>query len=192
MQKLILPKNYLSYSAMTMWLQNKARYIKEYFEGGEKLDSKYLRFGKESAKTRENREVKPGEFPELELEVIIKGVPILSKIDFYDSNTHTFEEDKTGKCPWTPVRVQKHEQLPFYATVLRAKYGKKPERCTLNWFETKEAKEGGLHNEIEFTGLVKSFDREFDESECDRMEDLILKVAEEISEAYQQYIKDQI
>jgi hypothetical protein len=192
MQKIILPKNYLSYSAMTMWLQNEARYRREYFEGGEKLDSKYLRFGKESARTRENRDVKPGEFPEYEIEVTIRGIPILAKIDFYDSNTHTFEEDKTGKHPWTRSRVQKHEQLPFYATVLRAKHGKMPEKCKLNWFETRDGKEGGLQNDIEFTGEVKSFEREFDESECDRIEDLILKVAEEISEAYQQYIKEQI
>lgn len=192
MQKITLPKFYLSYSQMTCWLQNPERYKREYFENSDKLDTKYLRFGKASAKRREERELKPGERTEYEIEVNIKGIPILSYIDFYDSNNNIFEEDKTGKVPWTSVKVHKHEQLPFYATVLRAKIGKMPQSCTLNWFQTREQEGGGLQNEIEYTGIEKSFTREFDESECDRIEDLILKVAEEISEAYKKFIEEQI
>lgn len=192
MQKIILPKAYLSYSQIMMWMQNPARYKREYFENEEKLDTKYLRFGKGAAQAREDREVKEGEFPEYEIMAYIKGVPVLSFLDFYDSNNHIFEEDKTGKVPWTQTKVQKHEQLPFYATMLRAKTGKMPESCILNWFETREQEGAGFQNEIEFTGVVKSFKREFDERECDRIEELILKVAEEISEAYQNYIREQI
>jgi len=173
-------------------MQNPARYKREYFENEEKLDTKYLRFGKGAAQAREGREVKEGEFPEYEIMAYIKGVPVLSFLDFYDSNNHIFEEDKTGKVPWTQTKVQKHEQLPFYATMLRAKTGKMPESCILNWFETREQEGAGFQNEIEFTGVVKSFKREFDERECDRIEELILKVAEEISEAYQNYIREQI
>lgn len=189
--KLILPTGYLSYSQCMMWLQNPARYRSEYFEGQDKLDTKYLRFGKGSAQARERRDLKPGEITELKVEVNIKGVPVLSYIDLYDGNRHIFEEDKTGKVAWTQSRVQKHEQLPFYATVLRAKYGKMPLSCTLNWFQTNENNEqGGLQNEIEFTGVEKSFIREFDERECDRIEDMIVKVANEISDAYKKFIQE--
>lgn len=189
--KLLLPTGYVSYSQCMMWLQNPERYRKEYFDGQDKLDTKYLRFGKGAAQARENRVLKPGEITEFEVRVDVRGVPVLSFIDFYDSNNNIFEEDKTGKHPWTQSRVQKHEQLPFYATVLRAKTGKMPQSCKLNWFQTKENDEvGGLQNEIEFTGVEKPFTREFDERECDRIEDMIVKVANEISEAYKQYIQE--
>ena len=46
MDKLILPKGYLSYSAMTMWLKSRDRFHREYFEDSDKLDTKFLRFGK--------------------------------------------------------------------------------------------------------------------------------------------------
>lgn len=190
-KKLILPTGYLSYSQWVMWRQNESRYHNEYFAGKEKLDTKYLRFGKGAAQVRENRVLKPGEQTELEIRVDIKGVPVLSYIDFYDGNNHVFEEDKTGKEPWTQSRVQRHEQLPFYATVLKAKTGIMPKSCTLNWFQTKENKDGsGLQNEIEFTGVEKSFTREFDERECDRIEDSIEKVANEISDAYKKFIEE--
>lgn len=190
---IILPKNYLSYSAMTCWLTNKERFRREYFENAEKLETKYLHFGKMAAKAREGRELKPGEITEYEIRVEIKGVPILSYLDFYDSNNNIFEEDKTGKQPWTHTRVHQHEQLVYYATALRAKTGKMPQSCTLNWFETREHEGGGLHYDgVEFTGLVKNFPRVLDERECDRMEELILKVAEEISEAYKKYIEEEI
>lgn len=187
---LILPKLHLSYSQMTMWMQNPSRYRREYFENQDKLETKYLRFGKGAAKAREGRSVKPGEFPEYEVRVEIKGVPILSFIDFYDGNNHIFEEDKTSKIPWTQTKVQQHEQLPFYCAVLRAKHGIMPQSCILNWFETREHEGGGLQNDIEFTGVEKSFTREFDERECDRIEELIAKVAEEISEAYIKFIEE--
>lgn len=47
---LILPKGYLSWSQMSCWMTNKPRYIKEYFEAGDRLDTRFLRFGSKFSK----------------------------------------------------------------------------------------------------------------------------------------------
>jgi hypothetical protein len=49
MKPIILPRGYISWSAMTLWEKSPARFEKEYFAGGERLDTKYLKFGKSFA-----------------------------------------------------------------------------------------------------------------------------------------------
>lgn len=44
--KYILPKPYISWSAMDLWEKNPERFKREYFLGGKKLDTRFLRFGK--------------------------------------------------------------------------------------------------------------------------------------------------
>lgn len=121
---------------------------------------------------------------------------MLAYLDGYDSINNVFGEYKTGKHPWTQAKVQKHDQLTLYATMLKALTGKIPEYCDLFWIETQE---GGVEvedfwrtneKEINVTGRIIPFRREFDEREIDRMEFLIQKTAEEISEAYQEFIKE--
>lgn len=194
---------------MTTWLSNKARYRQEYFENGDKLNTPYLAFGKNIAELIESgqhKELLPDlvvyDKPEYEIRCEIAGVPVLSYLDSYDPYENVFIEMKTGKIPWTQSRVQKHEQLPFYATALKWSVGKIPEYCDLTWIQTKdivkkqtwEDEESGLHNEvrnvIEVTGRLKSFRRTFDEREIARMEQLIIRTAEEISEAYIKFLKE--
>jgi hypothetical protein len=187
---------------MTCWLSNPSRYRKEYFEIGDKLDTKYLRFGKGIAKLIEDgkhTELLPDlivyDTPEHEIKVEVNGVPVLSYLDSYNSVDNIFREYKTGKIPWTQAKVQKHDQLLFYATALKWSTGKVPDCCDLDWIETIEGEkeeESGLHNErqVNTTGKIKSFHREFDNREIERMEELILKVAEEISEAYIKFIEE--
>jgi len=201
--KLILPKPHLSWSALSCWLSNPARFRKEYFEAGQKLDTKYFRFGKGIAEMIEegkHKELLPDlivyEKPEFEIRTTIKGVPILSYLDSYDPINNVFREVKTGKIPWTKQRVFKHGQLVFYAVALKHSCGKTPEYCDLDWIQTKE---GGMEIEdfwrsnekqVNVTGYIKSFHREFDEREIEKMENLIVKVANEISEAYQAFLKE--
>lgn len=185
---LLLPKNYLSYNAWSMWRRNPEQFKKEYFKNQDGIDSKYLRFGKNAAEGRESRDLKEGQFTEYELKTEINGVNFIGYIDFYDSNTHTFEEDKTGKNPWTQAKVQKHEQLTFYAMALKAIKGKMPEYCDLIWKETKDGAEGGLSNDVEFTGKIMTFRRYFDEREIIRLEKQLLESALEVSKAYQDWI----
>lgn len=201
--KYLLPRNYLSYSQMQVWLHNKERFRREYFENSDKLDTKYLRFGKGIAKMIEEGQHKvllPDlivyECPEYEIRCEIEGVPMLSYLDSYDPTNNVFREVKTGKVPWTLSKVQRHEQLVVYATMLKHFIGKMPEYCDLDWIETRV---GGLpevdfwHTEreaVNVTGKVTSFHRVFDPREVERMEKLIVKTANEISEAYKRFIEE--
>jgi len=209
-KKLILPKPHLSWSQMSCWLSNPNRYRKEYFESGEKLDTKFLRFGKNIAElieTGQHKDLLPDletyDSPEYKIEArIMHIVPCLSFIDTYNAvatdivPANVFREYKTGKIPWTKAKVQKHDQLVFYATMLKWHTGNMPEYCDLDWIETKEAanesvdfwRESGKI--INVTGRIVSFHREFDEREIERMENLIVKVAYEISDAYQAYLRE--
>jgi len=134
--------------------------------------------------------------PEYEIRTVVKGVPILSYIDSYNSIDNVFREYKTGKIPWTKVKVIKHGQLVFYATALKYSVGQIPEYCHLDWIETKEYKpekkdfwrEDG--KKLRFTGKIKEFERQFDEREIEKMEKRIVKAATEISKAYQEFIKE--
>jgi hypothetical protein len=135
--------------------------------------------------------------PEHKIEVRVKHIiPCLSFLDSYDSKLNIFREYKTGKIPWTKVKVQKHDQLVFYATTLKWSTGKMPEYCDLDWIETKESQEETVdfwrenNKIINVTGRIISFHREFDEREIERMEELIVKVAWEISDSYQSYLAE--
>lgn len=202
-EKIILPKTYLSWSQLSCWISNPTRYRKEYFENGEKLNSKYLSFGKTIAKLIEegkHKELLPDldvyDTPEHEIKCNVLGVPILSFLDSWDSKNNVFLEYKTGKIAWTKAKVQKHDQLVFYATALKWSTGKIPFHCDLIWIETKEGSNEvedfwrTNEKEVQLTGRVISFHREIDEREVDRMERLIVKVATEISDAYKAYIAE--
>lgn len=200
-EKIILPKVHLSWTAMSTWNSNPERYKREVFEGGPKLETKFLDFGKKIAELIElgqHTELLPDlpvyDTPEHKIECTVAGIPILSFIDSYDSKTNNFLEYKTGKIPWTLSKVQKHDQLVFYATALKWSTGRMPEYCDLVWIETIERKPEQVDfwrnekKELEVTGRIKTFHREFDEREIARMEQLIIRTATEISEAYKQYI----
>lgn len=233
---LILPKGYLSWSQMSCWLHSPARYIKEYFEDGDKLDTRYTRFGSRFSKMVETlgeimahtpdrytaiQKLK-GDYPmdenmeavlmELEIEGIseyqignsgkegdrtpvckVRGlVPILAFLDKY--NRPNIGEYKTGLAPWTLAKVQKHDQLPYYGVGLKWSGQTLPESADLHWIETFEIEEERKdfwrdgEKTIVATGKIKTFHREFDEREFERMEELIIKVAYEISDAYQDHL----
>jgi hypothetical protein len=201
---LLLPKKYLSWSQLNCWTTNRDRYRREYFENSDKLDTHYMRYGKGIAKLIEAGEHKTllpelvlYEKPEFKILTQIAGIPTLSFLDTYEPSKNVFREYKTGKHPWTQVKVQKHDQLVFYATALKWSVGKMPEFCDLDWIETVEDngpaeqdfwRKGG--KVIHVTGRIFSFHREFDERETERMEQLIIRTAQEISDAYVKYIEE--
>lgn len=187
---------------MNCWLTNKARFRKEYFENGDKLDTKFLQFGKGIAVMIEegkHKDILPDlvvyEIPEYEIRCDVAGVPILSYLDGYNPSNNEFGEYKTGKIPWTQAKVQKHDQLVFYATALKWKNGVMPTCCDLYWIETREqltehAEFWDNKKELNVTGRIRPFHREFDEREIERMEQLIIRSANEISDAYKRYIEE--
>ncbi len=234
---LILPKGYLSWSQMYCWLNNKTRYVKEYFEDGARLDTRFLRFGSQFSKMVErlgeimvtvpNRQLAivelKKEYPMDEnmelvlMELDIDGasefqignsgkegdknpickirgiVPILAFLDKYRPDS-SIGEYKTGLQEWTMARVQKHDQLIYYGVGLKWIGKPLPPYADLHWIETKETQSESTDfwregdKVIAATGKIKSFHREFDEREYERMEDLIIRVAYEISDAYQDHL----
>jgi hypothetical protein len=206
MPKLILPRTYLSWSQMNCFLTSPARFRKEYFENGPRLTSKYLSFGKDVHKLIEDnkhKDILPDlvvyDVRELEIRVDVQGVPILAYIDSYDPTNNVFRDTKTGIVPWDKAKVIKLGQLPFYAVALKHKYGKVPEYCHLDWLQSKEGKKDDAEvvdfwrtneSELNLTGYMKSFQRDFDEREIEKMEDLIVKTAEQISEAYKSFLAE--
>lgn len=194
--KYLLPHGYLSWTQMSTWEQNRDRYIREYIEGGRRLDTKAMRFGKSIATLiEENRHhaILPNlvtyEYPEYAIKTEIESVPILAKIDSYSEAQNTFREYKTGKIAWTSKKVYAHGQLLFYATCLDA-IGKKVEMCYLDWLPTKESSfvEKGLWNEVDkklgLTGEIYTFERYFDDREIDHMKNRITTTAQEITDTY--------
>lgn len=188
---------------MTVWLTNKERFRREYFENSDKLETDAFRFGKGMAKLIEegkHKELLPDlivySHPEYEINCEIEGVPMLSFLDSYDPGKNVFREFKTGRHPWTQSKVQKHDQLLVYATMLHQVTGNMPEYCDLDWIETVErntdVNDFWHDNEkrIQVTGKIISFHREFDMREIERMREQIKRVAEEISEAYQSFIAE--
>jgi hypothetical protein len=186
---------------MDLWMRNKDGYVERYFKNGKPLDTKYLKFGKNIAQLIEERkhnEILPDlivyDISEFKIETEIRGVPILSFIDSYDPVSSAFREYKTGKNPWTAVKVEKHGQLLFYAVALKAVTGTYPKYCHLDWIETQMSESDDMWNildpQIELTGKIKSFLREFNEKEIDMFEEKIQIVAQEISDAYKKFISE--
>ena len=201
MEKLYLPKGYLSWSQMTIWKQNKKRYISEYFEKGKRLDTRELRFGKfiaEMIESGEHKTLLPHlevyELSESEHRVVVNGVPTLSYLDSERPSLNVFKEFKTGKNPWTQAKVEKHGQLVFYATVLAEVRGSIPEYCELDWIETEDIVGDDFWSQvdkkIQVTGRIVSFRKYFTPEEIEEMRQDIRKTAEEISEAYKLFISE--
>lgn len=238
--KLILPKPHLSWSQVSIWMTNRERYKREYFEAGKKLDTKYLRFGGKFSRMVEelgeimkripNRataiEELAREYPMSEsmrivlMDLNIDGVseyqigntgnpedttpicrvrhivPVLAFLDKYRENENGLGEYKTGLVPWTKAKVQKHDQLPFYGVALKWSGKPLPFHADLDWIETIETKEESVdfwregEKILDVTGRIMTFRREFDEREFERMEDLIVRVAWEISDAYQEHLSN--
>lgn len=198
--KYILPKGYLSSSQIDMWESSKATYRKTYYENAPRITTPEMRFGSESAANREKGihdeipEHLRYDLPEFKLDVLVEGVRCIGAIDCCHSSFKMFREDKTGVKPWTDVLVQKREQLVMYATLLKYQTGIMPDYCDLVWIETKRLDSTGVWSAnkkvIVATGYVKSFRRNFEKKEIDRMVKKILRVAQDISEDYNRYLSE--
>ena len=213
MSELILPKGYLSYSAMDLWWRDQDAYRARYYIGEPYFSTPYTEFGNVVGEALEHRnwdhpvlapvrgKIPQGTHPEHELRVDVAGVPIFSKLDDFHLQDFSIEEyktgirDKMGKAPWDRVKVRKHKQLTLYTLMVKNKYGQWNPDIKLTWMETEWARivqtvmfgssvieESTLG--LRLTGHVEVFHRTIAPWELDRMEQLIRKTAEEISNDY--------
>lgn len=212
-----LPKNYLSFSAMSTWKTNKDQYrLKYYGDDNFFFSTMYTEFGKNVALILEDKKAKKKDpvlckIPsykecEYELNFEVEGVPIKGYIDSFDPVKKRIIEYKTsikrddGKQYWNNVSVKKHNQMLLYALGIRETLGEVHPTVKLIWMET-DRKE--VCAEIPFgnstivdckpglylTGHFEVFKRKLEEWEFEYMKRDIVKVATEISNDFTAYQK---
>lgn len=194
-----LPKSYLSYSALQCWIDNPKTYRSKYYDNVSQPTTPEMFFGKKIATLLENADTSMAHIPqyshpEYKLDVTVDGVPILGYIDSFDLEKKKFLEYKTGRQPWDAVRVRKHMQLTLYSLCIEILHGEVDNECELIWMETEKIEKPALglikHEDshgIRLTGRVESFKRKIAKWERDRMRELIVQVATDISKDYEAY-----
>ena len=185
--KFKLPRGYISWSQMSLFLRSPAEYKRIYIDGGDGFKSDYMDFGREFAEALDGnksdrqdieimKEILPA-YPkrEFKIEADFNGIKLLGILDGWNPRKRIIGEYKTGK-KWTQSTVNKHDQLLFYALCVWLKYRKVP-KVKLHWVETSRDDYGNLM----LTGMFKNFERDV------RLSDLLLfaskieKVVKEIS-----------
>lgn len=197
MEKLLLPKSYLSYSQMNSWKWSREKYKEIYFEGKPYPTNPMMDFGKNFSEIMDGKKKTDDiiiqgvvslmpryDTSEKEIRESIEGIKLLGYLDSYCSKTHDLYEYKTGTALWTQSKVDKADQLTFYSMLIYLKYKIIPENISLIWAET--TIEGDL---VQFTGNVKRFETSRELADVLRMLARTKKVAREISEAYKEYLE---
>lgn len=193
-----LPRAYLSYSQLRLWLDNKNTYRDRYYLNKPPFTSIFTIFGQTFAKRLENNDptlshIPKYSKPEYDIKCVIDGVPIRGFIDSYDPEKKAFLEYKTSITDmWNEESVKKHLQLDFYSFIIKELYGSVQEECSLIWIGTqwknnfvyyKGHKLEGAR-ELELTGKTQEFKRIITDEERGKIKELIIQVATEISDDY--------
>lgn len=192
-------KDYLSFSAVRLWLSNKDGYRKHYYEGAAGIDTVYTRFGKTIAETLESRDFT--KYPELAkipfysvsehpLEAYFDGVKVIAYLDLFEPETFSIGEVKTGvKSAWDKVKVRQWDQLPWYSLMVKETYGKVDPRVHLIWLQTEFKEQKGMlqNSELQLTGKMQIFPRHIVEYERKRIREQIINAAKEIKDDYATY-----
>lgn len=205
-----LPKDYLSYSQMMLWVNSPEKYKQIYFDQRDELrtSNRGQEYGKVVADALENG-IETGDLltdaamlmlpkydiadKEIVAELVTKAgiIPLLGKPDSMDSKTKRFIEFKTGngRNPWTRSKAQNHPQMRFYAMVIYLAYGVMLDDALLVWIETDYEGEYPNHV-IKPTGRVESFTVTFTRKDLFDTMAAVSKVAKEIAIAYAAHEKD--
>ena len=160
-------KDYISYSQYTLFRSSPGQYKKIYIDG-RKLHTKYLSFGSMIAEALESGEAQtkkirktldslpPVDEREKEIRADFSGIPLLGKLDGFTRKGPRVDEYKTGKIPWNQSKVDKFEQLTFYAILVSLKYEIPigDIKIFLHWIETYEDTDGHIY----MTGRVFPFE----------------------------------
>lgn len=209
--ELHLPKPYLSYSQISLWSKDKQAYREKYYEGIEPATSSYALFGKEIHELIEHGDerlmhVPRYDTPEYRIACRIDGVPVLGVLDSFDSQTYRFLDYKSGirkndgAVRWTHAEVQKLDQLPLYSLLVKTKHDRTHAWTSLVWLETawEEYEEFEVFDghrlatqkrRLALTGHTETFHRRIAQWERDRMRDILVTTAKEISSDYSLYEK---
>ncbi len=176
--KLNLPKPYLSKSQISLWRNSKNEYKKRYFLGEAGFTTKEMKFGTSfEANLMQTQTKISAKFRDFEL---------MGILDFFSAENQLVRDDKTGKKAWDNERAEASEDRKFYSLLVREKFGFIP-KFQLSYYETAE-KDG----EIYYTGTKKSFEfSPMEEAELDAYAEEVQNIAEEISEAMNEWANEE-
>lgn len=201
--QILLPRNYLSWSALQLFESSEEKYIQKYFYGQDvDRQNDFMSFGKRFAEAKETGDCKGDlmlefamnavpayKLPEYQINAELKTpygiINLLAKPDSFDDEEYRLLEYKTGKIPWTQAKVQKHGQLHFYAVSTVAKYGVNPHQ-ELWWIETVMSPNG-----VRPTGRIEMFQFKASQVELLEMERRITRACLRIDKLYREHIKQQ-
>ena len=199
--KLLIPKGYLSWSAIDMWKRAPYRYVKNYMLGDRDPQFEGYNFGKIVSDSLETGEDTDDDFVNLAIqhfpkydiqEHIIKApfkspygeVVLLGKLDTFRKSPPAFREYKTGKS-WTQRKAENHKQLVHYATLIWLTEGRVPVDCYLDWLETERLADGPIYP----TGKpITSFKVSIGLSEVLGYLAEVSKIAKEIDQEYRRQL----
>lgn len=201
-----LPKNYLSYSAVSCFNKTSTHrdWIKRYLYKEPFFETKELLFGR---RTSDNLEKENLFDVDLDLVDVLGKVQVEGKAEtnivlqqhgFYvtaylDKCAFDYShitEYKTGKginskgeaVGWTQEKVAKHLQLDTYSWLIYENFGIQP-TSELIWMETEN--DG---SSVRFTGRVERFQRTVTLDEIKDVKDLFKSTAEEMEKVYQLFL----
>lgn len=194
-------RDYFSWSAYSLWKSSKFQFYKKYVLGDDNLTLKAWDKGKEFGEYKETGiipnyvtdpllaqvgdEVPSLQLMEHKLEVKIGDHTLLSYLDTCSFELDEFYEYKTGKEAWDQTKVNKHEQLDFYATAIYIRSGETViPKCTLYWVEVEDIEMADGSIEKRYTGRIEKFERQFTEEDIVIMATKIFAVLAEI-ESYE-------
>lgn len=142
-------KQYLSWSQYNLFLRSPEAYKKVYIYGEPSFQNVEMKFGSKIASGLEQEDltgdaeidfckVSLPEVDEKEKEMVaqVGDIKLLIRMDGYKKD-HIIHEYKTGHSPWTQKKVDKWEQLTFYAYVYWLITGVMPD-LYLIWIPTQK------------------------------------------------------
>src|SRR5574343_114539 len=192
--KLLLPRGYLSYSAIALYEKNKPAYREKDYFGASSFSNKETRFGSKIHKLIETepdhpwiRHIPRFDTPEYAIDIEIDGIRVKGQIDSFCSKSGNFREYKNGhttskgEVPWNDLKVRKLDQLPWYAMLLDNlpnNYYTGYRTAYLDWIETEQ-----YTPKEEFGGVViQGVDQELQQVR-------LVKVARQKDEDYKRFIE---
>jgi len=190
-------REHFSWSQYDLWHRSKREYWKRYSLGAEQKSNRFFDKGKELATFIETGEVISSgndgflklvaeqvpklDIPEQELRFSVvlntgEDKEILCFVDSGAEDGTEFLEYKTGKIPWTQERVDKHDQMLFYALGYFLNGCRAVPKAKLVWVETMDTKEDGLL----YTGKVECFERKITTDDLADFHKRVVDTIEEI------------
>lgn len=203
MSKILLPRGYLSWTAINMWKTSKPRYIRHYILGEDvNFTNSGIEYGKKVSEALETGEYGDDELiktlgsllpryskPEheftVEMDTQYGKIPLLGKLDSFEPKTTSFREYKTSRNKWTQAMAEKHKQLHHYATMLWLENRKLPPEVHLDWIQTEE-----VDGEVRLTGKIESFHVKITMADVLKYMAMATQVAREIDVEYRQQLKN--